>query len=108
MASFGCLQRDTIDMISNLMAECAFHVNPVPSSWMGVHMIQVQVQQVHSQDNVLTIDGWLCDPCLPRDMFSLDKRKRGDDNPTLNMVCECKVRVTGPHLTLVPGDVLNR
>lgn len=93
MSGFGALSRQTIEMISKAMDECAFHVSPDLSKWGGNTMIQLEVFEVQKGEGATRFHGWLLDPCLPQNMFSLDKRKCQRESTMPSRVCKCIVNM---------------
>lgn len=107
MSSFGCLARGTVELISDIMSKCMFHVDPNPASWLGSRVIQVEVCQVVKTVSNTVIHGWLIDPCLPCDVFSLEKRKSTSASVHPSRVRQCQVLIDfQTPLEISPGNII--
>lgn len=90
-------------LISQLMDEATFHVDPSPAVWVGSHLIQVEVGVVSTSGNSTVAQCWLIDPNLPKNMFSLEKRKHVHASASFARICECELVLPCTNM-LIPGD----
>lgn len=105
MSGFGCLSQDTIQCISQVLADGIFHVDPNPSTWVGLKLIQCEICSVLKCEKSTRLHCWLVDPNLPKDMFSIEKRKLQSGVDLHARVCECMIEVPGfLFVDVAPGD----